>query len=133
MPTRNEDSTLYYQITEDGGWIPVSGVPEVRITDNSSIFPDCRKEYTITIDITNKFHMGKKRFKKILMSRGISRNDAEILCENIKACCGAASYRDVYLRTIFRRQPKVCFSAVCLYIYSYYSLKEKKSDETQTD
>ena len=136
MPTVNEsEGTLYYRVSEDDDWIPMVAHSTIIIDiDNEKagrhIFLDNHREFSFTIDISNKFHMSRKRFKKILMGRGINRNDAEILCDNINYANGAISYRDIYLRVLFMR-PNATFFNILNEIYTYYSLKILK--ETETD
>ena len=57
--------------------------------------------FSFSIDISNRFHMSRKRFKKILMSHGINRNFAESLCQCIIFSKGKISYRDIYINSIF--------------------------------
>lgn len=56
---------------------------------------------TFTINIFNKFHMSAKRFKKLLMSRGLSRDDADWLCYTVGTMNGKVSYYDIYLNVLF--------------------------------
>ena len=136
MPTVNEsERTLFYRIDEDDEWVPMLALSKVYIDMENNeaerhMHLDSDREFHFTINISNKFHMSKKRYKKILMGRGISRNDAGILCDNIKYANGAISYREVYLRALFMR-PNATFFDVWDEIYSYYTFKILK--ETETD
>ena len=58
----------------------------------------------------------RKRFKKFLMSKGIQRNDAELLCQSIGCWKGLIGYRGVYLYTMFGFS-KVRFFDVWNYIF----------------
>lgn len=56
----------------------------------------------IPIDIPCR-KIGKKKFRKWLMSEGISRNDAEFLCQLIGQYKGRISYGDIHIS--FRWHP----------------------------
>ena len=64
---------------------------------------------TISIDISNKYHMSRKRFKKILMSKGLGRNSAELICDAIRFTKGQISYRSVFINTLLFSGDHVLF------------------------
>ena len=69
----------------------------------------------INLHIKNFVKMSKKRFKKILMSKGLSRDDADFLCYTVGWLNGKVCYSDIYLNTLFLRE-KVPYYEVFDYI-----------------
>lgn len=108
---------------QDGEW---SRLPEpiqdftfsyVGDTDNNcdAITLSSSSSFTISIDISNKFHMNAKKFKKKLMAYGISRDDADWLCRAVSMVKGKVSYRDIYLNKVWAMD-SVSFYEVFTYI-----------------
>ena len=118
----NTAGTLYFK-SEDHGYVQIPSnilpfldfeyddeeaykrVPIIRSTDT----------FRINLHIKNFVKMSKKRFKKILMSKGLSRDDADFLCYTVGWLNGKVSYRDTYLNSMFLR-PYVPYYEVFDYI-----------------
>ena len=123
MRTGNEISMTDIYISDGNGqWKKVTELnvidPKIFYDPDETVnnpFSDTRT-LTFTIDISVRFHTSRKRFKKFLMSKGIQRNDAELLCQSIGCWKGLIGYRDVYLHTMLGF-PKVRFFDVWNYIF----------------
>ena len=67
--------------------------------------------------------MSKKRFKKILMSKGLSRDDADFLCYLVGWFKGKVSFHEIHFGTLFLR-PAVRFYEVFDYIMTKGEISE---------
>lgn len=147
MPINQCKGAKVYMIPEDGGEpVELTDISDIEMED---VLPDLLdpdaigkalvdlldtgKTFTIKIDISNKFHLSRKRFKKLLMGKGISRDEAEILCASIECWKGKESYRDIFLESMFLKS-EVTFFDVWRAIFKRnfkdicdYTVKEKEN------
>ena len=124
-PDENITAGALYFKTENHGYvqIPSNMLPflELEYDDlDEEAFQRALKirstdTFRFELRIKNFVKMSKKRFKKILMSKGISRDDADFLCYTVGWLNGKVSYRDTYLNSIFLR-PYVPYYEVFNYI-----------------
>lgn len=93
MPTEeSEKGKLYYKAQGEAEYKELGAVTEISVTPSEETTETDIKEFTKesypfsgTAEITLKIRTYKrKRFKKLLMARGIQRNIAEILSRKIK-------------------------------------------------
>lgn len=122
-PDENSTAEALYFKTEDHGYvqIPSNILPFLDIECNDK--EACERALTIrstdtfriNLHIKNFVKMSKKRFKKILMSKGLSRDDADFLCWTVGSLNGKVSYSDTYLNSMFLRE-KVPYYEVFDYI-----------------
>lgn len=117
---------LYIQ-TEDHGYIQIpakiANLTFEECVDH--VIKDDEEAYKRALAIGNSdsitftFYMRKKvsakRFKKILISKGLSRDDADFLCYIIGYYKGKVSYLDVYFNTLFLN-PSVRYYDVFNYV-----------------
>ena len=105
----NTAETLYFK-SEDHGCvqIPSNILPflELECDDEEAykraIAIRSTDSFTFTIHMRkNNTRMSAKRFKKILISKGLSRDNANFLCCIIGYYKGKVSYLDVCLKTLF--------------------------------
>ena len=79
----------------------ISDFPDLEHDDNS-LFLNVPRGLTKSFDpislvLTAKFsRMSKKRYRKLLMAAGVSRNNARILCENVGRLNGLIDYSYAY-------------------------------------
>jgi len=116
-PDENSTAKTLYFKTEDHGYIqiPSNILPFLDIECNDE--GACERALTIrstntfkiNLRIKNSVKMSKKRFKKILMSKGLSRDDADFLCYTVRWLNGKVSYSDTYLNSIFLRPYVPCY------------------------
>lgn len=132
----NENITaeaLYFK-TEDHGYvqIPVNAIPFLELEHD---IDEEAFQRALSISSTGTFRfefhtkifikMSKKRFKKILMSKGISRDDADFLCYLIGWFKGKVSFHEIHFSTLFLR------SAVRFYeVFDYIMTKGEISEWT---
>lgn len=108
MPTGNESSMLDIYISDGNGqWKKMT---ELNVIDPKIFYDPDETAANPWCDVfvdwmfykgSVRSHTSRKRFKKSLMSKGIQRNDAELLCQSIGCWEGLVGYRDVYLHIIF--------------------------------
>ena len=107
----NTAETLYFK-SEDHGYvqIPSNIIPFLELVygiDEESFQRalSIRSTSTFRFDLhlKNFVKMSKKRFKKILMAKGLSRDDADFLCYTVGRMHGKVGYSDTYLNTLFLR------------------------------
>lgn len=79
--------------------------------------------FRFELHIKNSVKMSAKRFKKILLSKGISRDDADFLCYLVGWFKGKVSFHEIYLGALFLR-PAVRFYEVFDYIMTKGEISE---------
>lgn len=117
--SKNEMSALYIK-SQDSDWLKIDALQNVEIGElldadtidtayrlsygdiySFSVNAKFSKEWEMMLGlkkkVTNRYHMSRKKFKKWLMGTGISRNNAQILCESIIWGKGRVSYHDIWL------------------------------------
>ena len=90
------------------------------IGDCKFFLPDDAKK--VTFRVYDRKHTSKKKFKKWLMSNGIRRNEAELLCRSIKCFNGKISYRWIYLTQLLKSE--VTFFSVWKEIFNCMTIKD---------
>ena len=122
-PDENSTAEALYFKTEDHGYvqIPSNILPFLDIECNDeeahkrALAIRSKNTFRINFHVKNFVKMSKKRFKKILMSKGISRDDADFLCYTGGWLSGKVSYSDTYLNSMFLR-PYIPYYEVFDYI-----------------
>ena len=122
-PDENSNAETLYFKTKDHGYVQVPSdvIPFLDLEcDDEEAFQralsiSSRDTFRFNLHIKNFFKMSKKRFKKILMSKGLSRDDADFLCYTVGWLNGKVGYCDTYLNTMFLR-PYVPYYEVFDYI-----------------
>lgn len=142
MGTDSENNgTLYLRSEETGEYIPISGLTDVRPFFKSECVNDDEVKhmlaskttatFTVTIHGKDFGRMTAKRFKKILISKGISRDDADFLCYLVGWFKGRVSYHEAYWGALFLR-PSVHFYEVFDYIMTKGEISEWTNIKQQT-
>lgn len=137
-PDSDNNGTLYLRSEETGEWQPLS---DLKIASLSEVAHEVQEhsvpmvtffhEGTKSCDFTATFtiygkdfgRMTAKRFKKILLSKGISRDDADFLCYLVGWFKGKVSFHEIYFSTLFLR-PAVRFYEVFDYIMTKGEISE---------
>lgn len=132
-PDSKNNGTLYLRSEETGEYIPFSGLTDVMPFFKSECVNDDETKYmlasktiatfTVTIHGKDFGRMTAKRFKKILISRGISRDDADFLCYLVGWFKGRVSYHEAYWGALFLR-PAARFYEVFDYIMTKGEISE---------
>lgn len=99
MPTEGFEKGKFYFKSEDDKEYKVLGIGTVlepNFTEEKNEFNNlcCETEGEITLDIETKRYK-RKRFKKLLMARGIQRNDAELYSRHL---CKTQLELDIFFR-----------------------------------
>lgn len=116
-PDENSAAETLYFRTEDHGYvqIPSNILPFLKLEyDDEEAYKRAlavrsTSTFRFNLHIKNFVKMSKKRFKKILMSKGISRDDADFLCFIVGWLNGKVGYCDIYLNTLFLREKVPCY------------------------
>lgn len=122
-PDENNTAEALYFKTEDHGYvqIPSNILPFLELKyDDEEVYKRAlairsTDTFRFNLHIKNFVKMSKKRFKKILMSKGLTRDDADFLCYTVGWLSGKVSYSDTYLNSMFLRE-KVPYYEVFDYI-----------------
>ena len=118
-PDKEPITGEYYIELSDGKRTKISGIQIFDFEDlkeKKHVFKNLNN-LSFSIDFSNKYHINKKKFKKWLMGKGISRNDADYLCFSIGYYKGAISYQRIYISQLFN--PKVTFADLIKEIWLY--------------
>ena len=113
------ESEMYIELS-DGHRTKISGIQILDfrdLKDNKKCTLNFRDSYSFSIDISSKYRMSQKKFKKWLMGNGVSRNDADYLCFSVGLFKGSASYKKIYLSQLFN--PRVTFTNIIKEIWTY--------------
>lgn len=119
-PDKEPITGEYYIELSDGKRTKISGIQIFDfedLKDNKKCTINFRDSYSFSINISSKYHMSQKKFKKWLMGRGVSRNDADYLCFSVGLFKGSISYKQIYLSQLFN--PRVTFTDIIKEIWTY--------------
>lgn len=123
---------LYFKTTEDHGYVKIP-VNTIQFLELEHDIDEEAFQRALSIRSTDTFRfefhtkifikMSKKRFKKILMSKGISRDDADFLCYLVGWFKGKVSFHEIHFGALFLR-PAVRFYEVFDYIMTKGEISE---------
>ena len=110
-----------YMMLDTGKLVPISQAsisdfPDLEYDDNS-FFLNVPRGLTKSFDpvslvLAARFSkISKKRYKKLLMAAGVSRNNAKILCENVGRLNGLVDYSYAYQRFVVARLTGIALNA----------------------
>jgi hypothetical protein len=116
-PDENSTAETLYFKTEDHGYVQVPSniLPflDLEFDDEEAhkraLAIRSTSTFRFDLHIKNFVKMSKKRFKKILMSKGLSRDDADFLCYTVGWLNGKVCYSDIYLNTLFLQTSVPCY------------------------
>lgn len=134
-PDSKNNGTLYLMSKETGEYIPISGFTDAMPFFKSECINDDETKHIFSLKTTATFtatihgkdfgRMSAKRFKKILISKGISRDDAAFLCYLVGWFKGKVSFHEIYFGALFLR------SAARFYeVFDYIMTKGEISEWT---
>lgn len=134
-PEENNTAGTLYVRSEDHGYVQIPSkivnltfeeCVDHMIEDDEEVYKRAltiRNSDSITFTIHMRQKVSAKRFKKILISKGLSRDDADFLCYLIGWFKGKVSYHEIYLGALFLR-PVAHFYEVFDYIMTKGEISE---------